>query len=72
MFSLVLLLCCLQVRLEFRPGFFVTLRVVPLVSVFVEQACVVHERVNCVDNIFVGDCLPSVVRKLLDLMDPLH
>ena len=36
------------------------------------HARVVHERVNCVDNIFVGDCPPSVVRELLDFLDPLH
>ena len=70
--SLVLLLRCLEVRLEVRPGFLVTLIVVPLVTVIVEQARVVHKRVNCVDNIFLKDRPPSVVRKLLDLLDPLH
>ena len=40
--------------------------VVPLFTV------IVHERVNRVDNIFVADCPPSVVRELLDLLDPLH
>ena len=59
-------------RLEVRPGFLVTSLVVPLATVIVEQARVVHKRVNRVDNIFVDDCPPSVVRKLLDLLEPLH
>ena len=62
----------MDVCLEVCPGFFVTLLVVPLVAVVVEQAHVVHESVNCVENIFAGDRPPSVVRKLLDLLDPLH
>ena len=70
--SLVLFLRCLKVRLEVCPGFLVTLIVVPLVTFIVEQARVVHKRVNRVDNIFVGDRQPSVVRKLLGLLDPLH
>ena len=71
-FSLILPLRCLEMRLEVCPGVFVTLLVVPLVAVFVKQACTIHERVNCVDNIFIGDCPPSVVRKRLDCQDPLH
>ena len=54
------------------PRFFVTLRVVPLVAVVVEHSRVVHKRVSYVNNIFVGNCPPSVFRKLLDLLDPLH
>ena len=38
----------------------------------VEQDRVVHERVDRVNNIFIGDCPPSVVRELLDFLDPLH
>ena len=59
-------------RLEVCPGFLITLLVVPLVTVIVEHACVVHESVNRVDNIFVGNCPPSVVCKLLDFLDLLH
>ena len=59
-------------RLEVHPCFLFMLLVVPLDTVIVEQARVVHERVNCIYDIFVGNCPPSVVRKLLDLLDPLH
>ena len=38
----------------------------------VEQDRIVHERVDRVNNIFIGDCPPSVVRELLDFLDPLH
>ena len=48
------------------------LLIAPLVIVILEQARVIHERVNCVDDIFVGDRPPSVVRKFLDFLDPLH
>ena len=68
----MLLLCCLEVRLEACPGFLVPLLIVPLVAVIVEQARVIHERVNRVDNIFVGNRLPSIVQKFLDFLDPLH
>ena len=59
-------------RLEFRPGFFVAFLVVPFITVIVEQARVVHQRVYCVDNVFVGNRLSSVVSKLLYLLDTLH
>ena len=72
MLPLVLPLRCLEVILEVRPGFLVTVLIVPLVTIIVEQAHVVHERVNCIYDIFVGNCPPSAVRKLLDLLDPLH
>ena len=59
-------------RLEVRPGFLVLLLVVLIVTVIVEQARVIHECVNRVDNIFIGNRLPSVVRELLDFLDLLH
>ena len=48
------------------------LLVVSLDTFIVEQACVVNEHVNRVNNIFVGDRPPSVVSKLLDFLDLLH
>ena len=72
MLPLVLPLLCLEVHLEFRPGFLFLFLIVPLVIVIVEQACVVNERVNRVNNIFVGDRTPSIVRKFLDLLDSLY
>ena len=59
-------------RLEVRPDFLVMLLVVLLVTVIVEQARVIHECVNRVNNIFIGNRLTSVARKLLDFLDLLH
>ena len=72
LFSLVLPLRCLEVRLEVCPGFFVMYLVVPFVSVVIEQARAIHQRVYCVDDVFVSDFPPSVVCELLYFLDPLH
>ena len=72
MFSFVLPLGCLEVRLEVRPGFFVALLVVPSIAVVVKQARVVHQRVYCVDDVFFNERPSSIVRELLYLLDTLH
>ena len=59
-------------RLEICPGFLVPFLLVPLVAVIVEQARVIHYCVYRVNDIFVGDRLPSIIREFLDLLNPLH
>ena len=59
-------------RLEVCPDFFVVLLVIPLFTVVVEQARVVHQHVYCVEYVFVVDCPSSVVQELLYFMDTLH
>ena len=54
------------------PGFFVALLFVLFITVIVEQPCVVHQRVYCVDDVFIGDHLSSVISELLYLLDTLH